>query len=276
MEAERQEMTFAQIRQTEFDILKYFRDICQRERISYCLSNGSLLGAIKYRGFIPWDDDIDVFVPRKDYDHLMSSFEDTERYRLFSHERNPHYLFPFAKLCDMTTEKLEDNIDNGVRMGLNIDIFPLDIWPDDRAGAVELAAAINKDIYRLTFLKCRQALSAGRLKRLTKNIVLSLLRPTIPLVVRKITKSAKRNCKNEAPSYLGCVAWCIYGEAEIIPADVFSSMVPVSFEGETFMAPAGYEIYLRSLYGDYEKDPPADQQVTHHRFVAYQCNQFGG
>lgn len=263
------EMTLARIRKTELGILKHFRDFCERERIRFCLSNGTLLGAVKYGGFIPWDDDIDVFVPRADYDRLMKCYRDSDRYRLFSPERNRRYRFPFAKLCDMTTEKVEDNVDNGVCLGVDIDIFPLDAWDDDPAAARHQAAAMGKHITLLTFFKCAKAISVNPVKRFVKDVVLALGRPACGRFVDRMGRIAKANAGNPRPAWLGCVVWCIYGEREIIPAEVFAELVPVRFEGEEFPAPAGFDRYLRSLYGDYTQDPPPEEQVTHHRYHAY-------
>ncbi len=263
------EMTLTQIRETEKEILKHFRDFCEQENIRFCLSNGTLLGAVKYGGFIPWDDDIDVFVPRADYDRLLERYTDTLRYRLFSPERDKRYRFPFAKLCDMTTEKAEDNVDNGLRLGVDIDIFPLDAWEDDPDAARQQAAAVEKNMSRLTFIKCGRAISVNPVKRFVKNVVLTLGRPTYALFIRNIDRIARSNAANSRPLWLGCVAWCIYGEREIIPAEVFASLVPVRFEGEEFPAPVGFDRYLRSLYGDYTQDPPPEEQVTHHRYHAY-------
>lgn len=257
------EMTLPEIKQVELQVLKQFKAFCEKEDIRYCLSNGTLLGAVKYGGFIPWDDDIDVFVPRKDYDRLIQNYPDTQRYRLFSHERDSHYKFPFAKLCDMTTRKVEQNVDNGVELGLDIDIFPLDAWGTEPE---KQARQIGKLIRKITFVKCARAIGVNPIKRVVKDLVLWLTRPTYKYYIRRIWSIAR---SSQEQQYLGCVCWCIYGEREIVPAHVFGQMVDITFEGETFPAPQGYDRYLRSLYGDYTKDPPIEEQVTHHRYRAY-------
>lgn len=262
-------MSLPQIRQTELEILKFFRDFCEENNISYCLSNGTLLGAVKYRGFIPWDDDVDVLVPRRDYDRLITIFQDTERYHLYARERERKYRFPFAKLCDMTTRKVERNVENGIPLGLDIDIFPLDAWPDRRDAAEKRAERIYRNIRRLMFLKCQKADSANPVKRGLKDCALKLLSPCVPMILDNIRRLALSGPAVSCPAFVGDAVWCIYRRREIIPAEVFRHFVPVEFEGEVFMAPAGYDDYLKSLYGDYHEDPPADQQKTHHLFDAY-------
>lgn len=265
----KKEMTLNEIRQIELGLLHHFKTFCEQHKITYFLSNGTLLGAVKYGGFIPWDDDIDVFVPRSNYNRLMEEYVDSERYRLFSFKRNQSYRYPFAKLCDMTTEKVEDNIDNGVRLGIDIDIFPLDDWPNQLKLAEIQVTVLNKDIQRLNFLKCAEAISENQLKRVIKNVLLILLRPTCSLLVQRMEQRASTYSKNLSPVWRGCVVWCIYGKQEIIPASIFEGTVYIKFEDDLYPAPVGYDQYLRSLYGDYMADPPLEKQQSHHRYRAY-------
>lgn len=263
-----EELTLQEIKQIEFDLLKRFHAFCVENNIRYFLSNGTLLGSIKYKGFIPWDDDIDVLVPRQDYDRLISLFEDGE-YCLFSPERHINYSFPFAKLCDMSTYKEEHNIDNGVRLGVDIDIFPLDFWDDDFEIAQREVKSIRKDMFYLGLTKLHKADSANWLKRLVKSFVMLGIKLFGPrYFVRRIVKKSNSDLPSRS-AFLGCKTWCIYGIREIIPAEVFSDIIEVEFEGQKFPAPIGYDIYLRSLYGEYEKDPPLEKQKTHHSYTAY-------
>ena len=263
------ELSLQEIKQIEFALLKKFDVFCKENGIRYFLSNGTLLGAVKYKGFIPWDDDIDVFVPREDYEKLLSLFQDDGTYRLFAFEKDRHYRFPFAKLCDMSTRKEEENTDNGVILGVDIDIFPLDAWSSDLHCAQREVKMINRKMFFLGLTKLRRADSQNPLKRAVKRATMLFLRMMgsrcfIRSIIRKSTKYAQKDS-----SYLGCKSWCIYGEREIIPAEVFAETVYIEFEGAIFSAPIGYDTYLRSLYGDYEKDPPAEKQRSHHRYRAY-------
>ncbi len=266
------EMSLEELREVELELLRCFDDYCRREGIRYFLSNGTLLGAVKYGGFIPWDDDVDVLVPREDYDRLMQNFGDSERYKLFSPERNGVYRFPYAKLCDMTTRKVEENIDNGVELGVDMDIFPLDVWAPNLEEAERQADLQLADIERLAFWKCKKAISVNPIKRLVKDLVLRLFRKRGDAYVQKLSDRAVQYHREDSPGYLGCVVWCIYGRREIIPADVFAQSGTATFEGGEYPIPADYDIYLRSLYGDYTQDPPKEKQKTHHRFRAYRMN----
>ena len=125
-----------EIQQVELGILRHLDQVCRENGLHFFLSNGTLLGAVKYEGFIPWDDDIDVFMPRCDYDRLMRlSGADSGPYRLLSQERTPGWRLPFAKLCDLSTCKQETCADFGADIGLDVDIFPLDAWSGGAAQA---------------------------------------------------------------------------------------------------------------------------------------------
>lgn len=263
------ELSLQEIKKIELEILKYFHSFCVENNIKYFLSNGTLLGAVKYKGFIPWDDDVDVLVPREDYNKLISLFKDTEKYVLFAFERNNKFLYPFAKLVDMSTRKEETNINNGVEMGLDIDVFPLDYWDNDYNKAKKEVGRINRDMFALTLTKMRKADSHNPLKRFLKSVFMLFykMHGGKYYIRRIIDESNKESQKGS--SYLGCKAWCIYKEREIIPSEVFEEVVEIEFEKEKFNAPAGYDTYLQSLYGDYKQDPPLEKQKTHHSFKAY-------
>ncbi len=263
------QLSLQEIKQVEFDLLKKFDVFCKENHINYFLSNGTLLGAIKYKDFIPWDDDVDIFVPREDYNKLLSVFIDDDRYKLFAFERNPLFRFPFSKLCDMTTRKDEFNINNGVVLGVDIDIFPLDAWASDLDEAKKEVQSISRKIHLLELTKLVKPNSINPVKRMLKGITMAFLKL---LGSKYFVKSIINQCKHnnqKASSYLGCKSWCIYGEREIISAEIFEESIEVTFNGEKFPAPIGYDTYLRSLYGDYEEDPPEEKQKTHHCFTAY-------
>jgi lipopolysaccharide cholinephosphotransferase len=258
------ELSLPEIKTIAFDILKHFALFCEQNGIRFYLSNGTLLGAVKYGGFIPWDDDIDVFVPRGDYDRLIKIYENSEQYHLFSRERDLDFRFPFAKLCDMTTLKVEMNINNGVQLGVDIDIFPLDscskniLRPNTQrmlriyqAGCIlsKITSFKEKPIYKRAMIVCCRLLG---FKFFCNNLTNVIMRD-----------------KNRGNEFKGCLAWPIYGEREFVPAEVFSEIIMVEFESEKFPAPIGYDVYLRSLYGDYKKDPPVNNQVSHHKYTAY-------
>ncbi len=266
------ELTLQDLKDIEFDLLKRFHTFCMEHDITYFLAYGTLLGAIRYKGFIPWDDDVDVLVPREDYNKLLTLFEDSEQYRLFAFERNPKFDFPFAKLCDMSTYKEEFNVKNTLKLGVDIDIFPLDHWDDDLDKAKQEATRISKLMSQLRLLKLTKSTIVNPLKRLVMNGV----RVFYQMLGSKhfLEKIFKESIKEEQNNsrYVGAKTWCVYGERGIIPAEAFAQAIDIEFEGEVFPAPVGYDTYLTCLYGDYLPEPPKEKQKTHHTFKAYRLD----
>jgi lipopolysaccharide cholinephosphotransferase len=264
------ELSLDELKVIELDILKMFHRFCAKNNIRYYLAFGTLLGAIRYKGFIPWDDDVDVLVPREDYDRLLTLFQDNERYRLLAFERNCNYAFPFAKLCDMTT-RLEEMCypNNGVELGVNIDIFPLDNFNDDLEDAKKEIRRIRKNNACLGYLKVDKPQTDNPLKFAVWSLIIAYCKMRgSKHYVQKIIKECKKP-EQKGSRYVGSKVWPIWGDRVITPAEAFDETIEIEFEGERFFAPAGYDIYLTCLYGDYLPEPPVEKRKTHHSFKAY-------
>ena len=263
------ELTLPEIKEIELEILKVFHAFCKENNIRYFISHGTLLGTIRYKGFIPWDDDIDVLVPREDYEKLLTLFQDSEQYQLFHFEKDERFLFPFAKLCDMTTKKIENGREDGLVTGLDMDIFPLDAWDPDMKKARKEVKRQGKAMFRLGLTKSKKAGSASVLKRVVKSVLMVFCKMRGGKhYVRKLMKEAVKH-PYEGATYLGGKAWNVYGYRDILPAEVFDHPIEVEFEGLTFWAPVGYDAFLSSLYGNYLPEPPPEKRKTHHNFKAY-------
>ena len=263
------ELSLQELKEIELDILKVFDTFCKEHNIRYFLSHGTLLGAIRYKKFIPWDDDVDVLVPREDYERLLSLYSDSERYRLFCLEKNPDYRYPYAKLCDMTTRKVEFDYDNGIELGVDMDIFPLDAWDDDLEKAKREEKRLSRARFCLGLTKLKKPDSIHPVKRFVKGIVMTWCKLFgSKHYIRKIMAEATKEGQTGSV-YLGNKAWCVYGQRDIMPAKVFAESVDIEFEGAMFPAPKDYDTYLTCLYGDYLPEPPKEKQKTHHSFKAY-------
>lgn len=263
------ELSLAELKEIEFDILKMFDSFCKENNIKYFLAYGTLLGAVRYKKFIPWDDDVDVLVPREDYKRLLKLFKDNEKYCIFHFDKNEEFLFPFAKICDMTTFKDEYGYNSSLKLGVDIDIFPLDAWDDDLEKAKKEARHIKKLMFYLGLTKLKRPDSINPVKRIIKGIMIAWCKlHGGKYYIRKIEKAAQKRGQS-GNYYVGAKSWCVYGEKGIIPAKAFAEAVDIEFEGEKFPAPVGYDTYLTCLYGDYLPEPPLEKQKTHHSFKAY-------
>lgn len=263
------ELSLQETKEIELGVLKELDSFCKANHIRYFISHGTLLGAIRYKGFIPWDDDIDVLIPREDYNRLVATYRDNDRYRLYSHDKDPGFLFTYAKLCDITTRKVEPGHRTEVALGLDVDLFPLDAWADDLEEAKKESKYIQKNLFRLGLTKLDKPDSINPMKRFVKGVMMRWykLRGSEHYLQNVIRESVKDN--RHAHKYLGNKAWNVYREKDIIPAEAFSSAVDIEFEGEKFPTMVGYDTFLSSLYGDYLPEPPKEKQKTHHSFKAY-------
>lgn len=263
------ELTLLEIKEIEFNMLKMFDDFCKKNNIRYFLAYGTLLGAVRYKKFIPWDDDVDVLVPREDYDRLLTLFRDNEKYHLCAFEKDENYRFPFAKICDLETKKDEFAYDNGVELGIDIDVFPLDAWDNDLEKAKKEVEYIRKNMRRLSLTKLKRPDSHNPVKRFAKGVLMIYYKMFgSKHFIRKILKAGNKPGQ-KGSQYVGAKTWCVYGAKGIIPAEAFAETVDIEFEGQMFPAPVGWDTYLTCLYGDYLPEPPKEKQKTHHGFKAY-------
>ena len=269
-----QELSIEHLKETELDILIEIDRFCRKQEIQYSLAGGTLLGAVRHKGFIPWDDDIDLMMTRENYDKFISLFsKEAGRYRVITYQNNPQYNYLFAKVVDSQTKVVEDHNFPVDDLGVFVDIFPIDALGD----------TIGEAKQKLKKVKFKRFLCvASSWKHFYINQNRNFLRQ-IPrfcfYLMRRFVNARKANAQIEKnfpfdkeKKYWGCVCGS-YEEREIMKRDVFTEYTDLEFEGIQFMCIKAYDTYLSSLYHDYMKLPPQSKQVAHHTFVAYKKNQ---
>jgi len=256
-----------ELKDIQISIMKEIDSYCKEHNLAYYLAGGTLLGAVRHKGFIPWDDDVDLIMPRSDYEKFLTEFS-TSHCKVYSLYTSPKCRFPFAKVYDTRTSVIEGSFRKKADFGVFVDIFPLDIASDD-------SLLIHKQVEHSRFY---QQLLKIKLSRMGKHWNLSqnlsilvgnffLLPFSTTWFSRKIDAVAKMNTHLQT-NKMGCMVWG-YREREILDKSSYASGVPIEFEKLVFPAPCGYHEYLSSLYGDYMKLPPIEKQVSKHDFVAY-------
>lgn len=250
-----------------FDTLCYFDEFCCEHDIKYYLSNGTLLGAAKYQCFIPWDDDIDVLVPREDYDRLMGLTEiNCDQYKLFCSEQVPEWRMPYAKLsCEDTLVK-EGKFNFGAEFGLSVDIFPIDKWSSCRYVA-EFQAIKSECLKRL--LVCSNGGNFSSAQKGVKRLILKFIWVLGKVlghkrILKNILQNVEKSKKEKKVKYLGCLCWTCHLNKEVFPAEVFEKTVFLTFCGRSFPAFAEYEKYLDALYGNWRNELPLEKQHSNH------------
>lgn len=256
-------ITITEIREIQIGLLKCFADFCNENKLYYTLGYGTLLGAIRHKGFIPWDDDIDVIMPRPDYERFLelsnykkiSSNIDTISYKL------GNSTYPFTKLIDNRTE-VEEKFVNGVKIGVWIDVFALDgNFSNNFLNILHYKAA--RFIRKIIEIK-RNDFASGTTK--TKQILKGIIYPFTRIFSYKVLcRTMDKICcirKYNDSDYIGCVVWG-YGGKDRTEKNLFMKSVDVEFEGHIFNAPSNYDKYLRGIYGDYMKLPPENKRTRH-------------
>lgn len=256
------------------NILKEFAAFCELNGFSYFLDAGTLLGAVRHKGFIPWDDDIDVNMPRNDYDRFIKMMKEGEGH-IAEHlkvEFPEHTVYPFAKISDDRTLLIEFPDKYPMEVGVYIDIFAKDGILDDSFSS-KTVCMISKILGRLHWFSKFSIYAWRKSKNLGKKVVAVIGRVCIKkgtMAIRLQDKLIHWNQKKHPLEKCKYVTTLTNGEFhKIAPKECFSRYVMLDFENQKFRCPVGYDTYLKCLYpGDYMQLPPENKRV-HHNTVVY-------
>ena len=271
------ELNEKEVKEISLDILKFITDKCKKLNLKYVLIWGTLIGAIRHKGFIPWDDDIDIAMPREDYEILIQNMieENDPVYSLVSiYNKKDYYYLVSRVVNNKTIIKLNKKSNkNQMDHGIFVDIYPIDKCG---IGFCEAVKFFNKQMRLETFRT--MALSKSFIKSRD-----SLLKTFVKYPFYLFSKikgykyfqnSLELNAKisnNKISNYYCC--WCGTGgmnaEKLIFDRDIFNEIIEWKFENYIFMIPKEYDYILKQVYGNYMKLPPKDKQIGHHNYKAY-------
>lgn len=265
-------ITLEENRKYQIDILDSIDAYCKENNLRYFLIAGTLLGAVRHQGYIPWDDDIDIVMLRDDYETFVREFNVDGYYVVAPEISIEGYYLPYAKVCLKNTLVAEATKTMTTKLGINVDVFPIDTVPDDNKARKKQLDRIKR--YRSILDVIDTPVSPNR--SWYRNVLLSILQfvflPISPQkAVSKIVMLSK--IYNSEKSFLcGEIAWGC-GEREIVNREVFSDIEQLYFEGKLYYCPIGWDEWLSKRYGEYMKLPPLEQQKTHHDCNAYILNE---
>jgi lipopolysaccharide cholinephosphotransferase len=257
-------------KEIQLSILKFLKQVCLENNLKWFLGYGTLIGAIRHKGYIPWDDDIDIVMPRSDYMKFIELIKNKERYVILNPYDYDDYNYLFSKLVDTRTVLYENQSKtNSPKMGVGIDIFPLDGLPENYN-------EIEKHFYKLSKLNSRYINSIVKMEiHGVKNKVKQIIK--IPYIIycklvgtkhwKKLILDSMETYHYDNSNFVGFMV-SMYGIKQVFNRQIFADSVDVEFEGGKYPAPIGYEEFLTVLYGDFMKLPPENERVNH-GFEAY-------
>lgn len=265
------EMTTKEVQQISLEILKDVHDFCVKNAIRYSLSGGTLLGAIRHNGFIPWDDDIDIQMPRPDYDRFINSYTSKKGYKVISREL-PIYkekvYYSYARVCEMQNTFVDTGIMPWItdKTGLWIDILPCDGITSDYRVAKKHLKKIKKITTHAFWSGIKQSSWDNIYK--SRNFIYK-----IKFVIKKILSffysedvfsklySLRKQYDYQSSDYFFVTPH--YGMGEWQPKTNMENFILHKFEDAEFYIMSGWNANLKSLYGDYMQLPPEDKRITH-------------
>ena len=256
-----------EMQQNLLNILIWFHKFCNDHKLTYYMSYGTMLGAVRHKGFIPWDDDLDVSMPRNDYERFLElTFNKKGRYRVESYKNgNEDFPYSFTKIYDSQTLLIE-TFKHKVIRGIFLDVFPL----DGAGNSVEEANKINKKGKIIELQKIIALYYLPKRRQLVKKILYRFYLCVPPYKNKLIKLSKKINNYYSKADYKN--SSYIQSACEdsrthfVMPKSYFGTPKLYEFENMNFYGPELFELYLTSLYGNWEILPPLNQRISTHSF----------
>lgn len=255
------QLNLKQIHEVTLEILKDIDRVCRENDLKYTAIGGTLIGAVRHGGYIPWDDDIDIAIMRDDYERFLKIYREKKenQFELFDYKSTEGYYNQFAKVSDKRT-RINDNFGRNVKgLGVTVDIFPLDC---------RVSSKLSIDYKKMRILVYKLHISMeynGKncLKNLIKKFIrLIFVRKDYRYYLTEIEKFATAQNNNELSDVAGTFSsGC--GEFDMFKKEIFDEYTYLKFEDTKIMVVKEYEYFLQHRFGDYMKMPPEDQRISH-------------
>ncbi len=253
-----------QIHALELELFKHLSSIFEKHNIKYFFIGGSALGAVRHKGFIPWDDDIDIGIPREDYERFLEicKSELSDRYLL----QEPGFGCPsgFAKIRIKDTLYVEQSTCHlDINHGIFLDIFPLDGVPSDEKLKSKHLKAVKRQILITTACFINPDALSGFAKKTVAKLCGTFLNGNKQnLKLQRLMKKYPYSQSEIIANYTG--AWWT---KEMMQRSIMGDGTMLEFEGISVRVPENYHAYLTNLYKDYMRLPPEEKRVSHHGIV---------
>jgi len=248
-------------------MMKFFHQYCEEKKLTYIAVDGTMLGAIRHKGFIPWDDDIDLGMPRKDFQRLMrdAGVVGGKYYLEGPDSADERYCYPYAKFYDMETTMIENTRQKPIR-GIFIDIFPLDGLTDEE----DKIDSSYREVQKYKNYLLLRTMNIRKDRKWYKNLLIRLFRliPFKSFNEKILCHSIDTLCRKkdfDETRYGGNLLG-FWGTREVMDRDIIGTPVLYDFEDTKIYGAEKYDAYLTKLYGDWRQLPPEEKRVAHHDY----------
>lgn len=265
-----EENDLKKLKQVNLEIIKYFDKFCRDNNISYWMDGGTLLGAVRHKGFIPWDDDIDIGMLRKDYNIFLRKFNEENAYFVLqSFENDPNYPHAFAKFGLKGSVLLEKDTPSEFKQKISIDIFPFDNAPNSflsrkiQKFSTKCAKMLiyKKNGYTFSFEK------KGVIGSLFGQFLLFFSKIFSKKILINILNYFSQKYNTRKTEFVFSVGTNYTYDDKLFPYEVVSRLTELPFENIMLFGPKDWDFYLKQMLNDYMSLPPIEKQVSHHEFI---------
>lgn len=264
-------LSLEELQEKLYELIYLFDDYCKANNLKYFLVGGTLLGAVRHKGIIPWDDDIDVGMERSEYNRFiqLQRTKPMDCVEVHCHELETGYYYPQIKISLKNTY-----VDHyyfyikGNTLGLHMDVFPYDGCPGNKQEAIMYQQRLHNKINDETWglIHTKEYFRLLKFKQKLQRIPYFLLEKVCPGYVERRIKSMLELPKKysaRACNYCACVGNGIYGAGEVFPSTQLSDFSIKRFGTRDLPVLSGWQDYLSGIYGDYMTPPPPEKRVAH-------------
>ena len=254
-----------EIKTLELGVMDYIHNLCERENVNYSLAYGTLLGAVRHKGYIPWDDDVDISLKREEYNKLYQAVlrDNDPIYKVVSWENDSRYPYPFYRVYDARTVYENNYIENDIDLGICVDVFPFDYYADVNKEMVKLDTYRRLSVYTLYGIHSKNA----GLKNIVRYLLVLVFRLT-----RVKTWNKKMNLLSMQANDNDSIDYLMENKRTSTKFEktLLDKVMDSPFEDRTYKIPEASHQILSAIYGDdFMEIPPVEKRVEHDDFVAY-------
>lgn len=274
------ELKLEEIHEANYELLKAVDKLCKKIGVTYYLAYGTLLGAVRHKNFIPWDDDVDIWMKRDDYTKLFDymSYHKEELYPIYFCSRiyTKNYEYGINRITNLMYKYVDTRTHIESQYGIFIDVYPLDAVADSYNKFRKLYKRVDHlNTMYILYLQDKSYSGnfvGGLIKRIANRMLLVIFKSQTNIanyIEKKTNEIISNNYKKDC-DYLCVVVW--WGYMKIHEKEIFDDTVAVTINNYEFPAPKEYDKLLREIYGDYMKLPPKEERVPYHGYKIYELN----